>query len=386
LNEVDMSEAVPSGEAPVPLITGGSDNQPARLRKIWQAAIRTEASDVLIRPGVPVKFRVRGTLKNVDAPPFSPQEMEQEIQAMLSPEQWRHYQQAGSIDLAHSYDPDNRFRVNVFRTMGRSAIAARRVSSKILNYEQLRLPPILGQITEAHQGLILLCGVTGSGKSTTIAAMLQQINETRPCHILTLEDPVEYLFKDAKALVNQREIGVDVPNFASGLRALVRENPDVVLIGEMRDRETFEAAVQAAETGHLVFGTVHASSASQCFGRIYNLFPPEERSLIRDMFAHTLKAIVYQKLLKTLLPEVPRVPAVEVLLNTPVVTKFIEESRENELPDIIRNSQAEGMIDYHAWLVDLVNKEYIHPRVAMEAARNADDLRMRLKGIRTGTG
>lgn len=388
-----MSDTIEESESDVTSTPPDQASMPApkenmqigRLRKIWQAAIRMEVSDVILRPGIPVKFRMRGELKNVDTPPFSGEELEAEVRAMLSDEQWEAFKHKGSADIAYAYDADNRFRVNIFRTMGRPAIAARRVSSKILNYEQLHLPPIMSDICDAHQGLILLCGVTGSGKSTTIAAMLQQINETRAAHILTLEDPVEYIFKDAKCIVNQREVGVDLPSFAVGLRALVRENPDVVLIGELRDRETFEAAVQAAETGHLVFGTVHASSASQCFGRIYNLFPPEERELIRDMFAHTMKAIVYQRLLKTLLPAVPRVPAIEVLLNTPIVTKYIEEGRETELPDIIKQSQQEGMIDYHAWLVDLVNKEYIHPRTAIEVARNAEEVKMRMKGIKTGT-
>ena len=215
--------------------------------------------------------------------------------------------------------------------------------------------------------------------------MLQQINETRPCHILTIEDPVEYIFKDAKAIVNQREVGIDLVSFGEGLRALVRENPDVVLIGELRDRETFEAAVQAAETGHLVFGTVHASSAHQCFSRIYNLFPPEERPLIREMFSQSVQAIVYQRLLKTIVPSIPRVPAVEVLLGTPAVRKYILEEREVELPDLIRKAQGEGMIDYNEWLVSLTDRELIHPQVALEAARNPDELQMRLKGIKTGT-
>ncbi|MBI1367822.1 MAG: PilT/PilU family type 4a pilus ATPase [Planctomycetes bacterium] len=358
-----------------------------RLRKFWEAAVKMEASDILIRPGQQVKFRLRGSLRSADAPAFTNEEFDAEIRDMLNDEQWQQLHHAGSVDMAYALDADNRFRVNIFHTMGRKAIAARRISSKILGYADLHLPPIMGKIAEAHQGMILLCGVTGSGKSTTIAAMLQQINETRPCHILTIEDPVEYMFKDAKALVNQREIGIDVPNFATALRALVRENPDVVLIGELRDRETFEAAVQAAETGHLVFGTVHASSCAGAFGRIYNLFEPEERELIRDMFAYSMKAIVYQRLLKTIKPELPRVPTVEVLLNTPIVTKLILEGREVELTEVIRNNEGEGMIDLNSSLVDLVNREYIHPRTAMEAARNVDELKMRLKGITTrGTG
>ncbi len=355
-----------------------------RLRKFWEATIKLQASDIIIRPGNKVKFRMRGELKNANDPPFTNEELEGEIKAMLNADQWAYYEKNGSIDIAYAFDTENRFRVNIFRTMNRHAIAARRISSQIKNFEELYLPAIMGKVCEAHQGLVLLCGVTGSGKSTTIAAMLQKVNQERACHILTLEDPVEYMFKDVKALINQREIGLDVPTFALGLRAMVRENPDVVLIGELRDRETFEAAVHAAETGHLVFGTVHASSCAQCFSRIYNLFPQEERGLIREMFAQTLVSIVYQRLLKTLVPDVPRVPAVEVLLNNPIVQKYIFDGREAELGDVIIKCEGEGMISLNSCLVELVDKEYIHPKTALEASRNPDELKMRFKGMRAG--
>lgn len=366
--------------------TDTSDNGSGRLRKFFGAAIRLEASDLIIRPDVPIKFRLRGALQSADAKAFTNEELEHEINAILDERQQLEFHNNGSADLAYSYDEDNRFRVNVFRTMGQPALAARRVSSEILNFEQLHLPPVMEQIADATQGLVLLCGVTGSGKSTTIASMLQRVNQNRACHILTLEDPVEYLFRSEKALVNQREIGIDVPDFTTGLRALVRENPDVVLIGEMRDRETFEAAVQAAETGHLVFGTIHASSCAGAFGRIYNLFPTEERGLVREMLGQTMVAFVYQRLMKTLVPEIARVPAVEVLLNNPVVRKQIMDGNESELGDVIKANTDGGMIDLTSSLVDLVNRQYIHPKVAQAAARNPDELKMRLKGIVTGTG
>ena len=367
-----------------PIDTDHSDRiKGTRLRKFYEAAIRFQASDLIVKPGTPIKIRLKGDLKSLDAEPFTVEEFESDIARFLTEAQHGHFDRHGSVDLAYDFDDDNRFRVNVFQARGHLALAARRVSSEILGYEDLHLPKSMAKIPEARQGLVLLSGVTGSGKSTTIAAMLQQINESRPCHIVTLEDPIEFIFKDKKAVVNQREIGVDVPNFTEALRALVRENPDVVLIGEMRDRETFEAAIQAAETGHLVFGTVHASSASQAFGRIYNLFPPEERDLIRDMFSTTLRAIVYQKLLPTIRDDLSRVPAVEILLNNPVVQKYIQDGREVELPEVLRQSREEGMMDMASSLVDLVSKEYIHPRVALANAFNADELRMRLKGITT---
>jgi len=210
------------------------------------------------------------------------------------------------------------------------------------------------------------------------------INETRACHILTIEDPIEYLFKDGKAIVNQREVGIDVPSFPIGLRAMVRENPDVVLIGEMRDKETFEAALQAAETGHLVLGTIHASSASQAFGRIYDLFPAEERDNIRNMLAYQMQAFVYQKLLPTIREDIQRIPAVEILLQSPPTRKYILESREHQLGEVIKSAREAGMQTFTDSLVDLVEKNFIHPRTAQSAAFNAEEVKMRLKGINTG--
>jgi len=357
-----------------------------RMKKFFKAAIDNEASDLIIKTDHKARLRLQGDLKKMDAEPFSPEEMETSIEKLLSAAQLEHFKNHGSIDMAYAFDADNRFRVNVFRAAGKTALAARRVSSEILNFEQLHLPENLNRITELREGLVLLCGVTGSGKSTTIAAALQAINESRPCHIVTLEDPIEYIFKDNKAVINQREIGVDAVNFTEGLKSLVRENPDVVLIGELRDRETFEAAINAAETGHLVFGTVHASSASQAFGRIYNLFPPDERDLIRDMFAGTMQAVIYQKLLPTLRDDLDRVPAIEVLYNNPVVEKYILDGREVELDEVIREAKGEGMLDFTSSLVDLVEKEYIHPRVAQANAHNSDELKMRLRGIKSGKG
>jgi twitching motility protein PilT len=354
-----------------------------RLRKYWEAAVRMEASDLLIRPGLLPRLRIGGSLKNVEDEPFTTEQLENDIKKLLSVEQWDIYHRQGSVDFAYEYDEDNRFRVNIFQSRGQPAIAARRISSVIPSYSQLHLPPIMDKIAQNRQGLVLLCGVTGSGKSTTIASMLQEINKERACHILTLEDPIEYIFKSEKAIVNQREIGIDVPDFTIGLRALVRENPDVVLIGELRDHETFAAAIQAAETGHLVFGTIHSSSCSGAFSRIYNLFPAEERGLIREMLSSTLRALVYQRLLKSINPAVPRVPAVEVMLQTPAVQKYISDGREAELDDVIRNAQREGMIDYATSLVDLVNRELIRPKEAIAVARNADEVKMRLKGIKT---
>ena len=354
------------------------------LSKYFKAAVKFGASDLIMRGGQPPKLRLKGALKALDTRPPTVQEFNDWIHDGLSEEQIEQYQDKGSLDLGIDFDVDgekHRFRVNIFLTRSRSAIAARRVSNEILNFEQLHLPPAMEKITHAKQGIILLCGVTGSGKSTTIAAMLDEMNKRDPIHILTIEDPIEYLFEDKKAMINQREIGLDCPSFAIALRAMVRENPDVVLVGEMRDRETFEAALQAAETGHLVLGTIHASSATQAFGRIYDLFPAEEREAIRTLLAYQMQAFVYQKLLPTLKEDMARVPAVEILLQSPPVRKAIIEGREAELDKVIKDSRDMGMRTFVDSLVELVETEYIHPRVAQANAPSADEIKMRLRGI-----
>jgi len=351
------------------------------LKKYFEAAVKYGASDLLLRAGQAPKLRLRGTLKSLDTQAMESNEFEKAIEQSMSEEQWKRYTEQGSLDIGYDMNEEHRFRVNLFRTRGRSAIAARRVDNVILDFEDLYLPTVMRDIAELEQGLILLCGVTGSGKSTTIASMLNHVNNTRACHIVTIEDPIEYLFSDEKATVNQREIGIDVPNFATALRALVRENPDVVLIGEMRDKETFEAALQAAETGHLVFGTIHASSASQAFGRIYDLFPPEERDAIRNLLAYQMQAFVYQKLLPTIVDDIARVPAVEILLQSAPSRKYILDGREHELNEVIKQQKQLGMQTFTDSLVELVEKEYVHPRVAQGAAMSPEEVKMRLRGI-----
>lgn len=353
------------------------------LRKFFDACLRFEASDLHMRAGQVPRLRVRGTLRSLDVEPISAEDFEKAIELALSPAQWQMYAERGSIDIGYDLKEGCRFRVNVFRTRGRSGIAARRVTGQILDFQGLHLPESLGEVAQASQGLILLAGITGSGKSTTIASMLQHINERQPVHILTIEDPIEYLFQDAKATVNQREVGIDVPDFPTGLKALVREDPDIVFIGEMRDKTTFEAALQAAETGHLVFGTIHASSASQAFGRIYDLFPAEERDGIRNLLAYQMRAFVFQKLLPTICDDPPRVPAVEVLLQSPSTRRYIIEGREHALDEVIKGAREAGMQSFTDSLVDLVEKELIHPKTAEQFAISPEEVKMRLRGINT---
>ncbi|MSR17905.1 MAG: PilT/PilU family type 4a pilus ATPase [Phycisphaerales bacterium] len=368
-----------------PITTATRGTSPGEGKKAWlswlDATVRFEGSDLIVKSGLQPRIRHRGALRDLTVPAITEEVMFQVAKDILDANQLDHFERHGSIDFAYDFDKGRRFRVNLFMARGRVSIAARLITSRIKRFEELFLPQILGDISMSAQGLILLSGVTGSGKSTSIASMINYVNERKKVHIITIEDPIEYIFEDAKATINQREVGIDCTNFNDALRALVRENPDVVLVGEMRDYETFEAAIRAAETGHLVFGTIHASSAWQTFGRIYDLFPENEREQIRKLLAYNLRAIIYQKLLPSLRPEISRIPALEILINTPPVQKFVLDGREGELLEIIKQGTEEGMVDFTTSLVRLVESEMIHQKVAYEATPKPEELKMRLKGI-----
>jgi twitching motility protein PilT len=359
--------------------------QPGEGKKAWtlwlSAIIKFGGSDLIVKSDLKPRIRHRGVLKDIETDVVTQDLMFQLAKDVLDEGQRDVFAKKGSMDFAYDYDEKNRFRVNLFMARGKPAVAARLITSNIKRFEDLYLPPILGDVAMSAQGLVLFSGVTGSG--TSIASMLQYVNERKKVHIVTIEDPIEYIFKDDKATINQREVGIDCVNFNDALRALVRENPDIALVGEMRDYETFEAAVRAAETGHMVFGTIHASSAWQTFGRIYDLFPVNEREQIRKLLAYNLRAIIYQKLLPTLHQNIARIPALEILINTPAVQKYILEGREGELLDVIKSRDA-GMLDFTSSLVELVEKEYIHQTVALQSTPKPEELRMRLKGISQG--
>ncbi|MBS0192133.1 MAG: PilT/PilU family type 4a pilus ATPase [Phycisphaerales bacterium] len=360
------------------------DPHHTRFGKFLQAAIKLEASDLIMKSDQVPKLRLRGALKPLDCEPVSREEFWEIAKHILDDEQIADLHKFGSVDFAYDYDAKNRFRVNLFQARGKLSVAARLITSRIRRFEDLYLPPIMAEVAMQPQGIVLLCGVTGSGKSTTIASMLDYVNERKSVHIVTIEDPIEYIFEDKKATINQREIGLDCLDFKIALRALVRENPDIVLVGEMRDQETFEAALHAAETGHLVFGTIHASSTTQTFSRIYGLFEQEEVDSVRRILAYQMRAFVYQKLLPTLHPDIARIPALEILVNNGVVRKFILEGREGELREYLKSVEAEqqGMVDFNRSLVRLVEQEYIHLRVAQETSPNVDELNMMLKKLK----
>jgi len=353
------------------------------LDKLPRAAIKARASDLHLKVGQPPKLRLYGQLKNTTGEVMTGKRIEELVFEILSPAQKEFFLKHGTLDFAHEVDGEHRFRTNIFRQRGMMSFAARRVNTVIPPFEDLHLPPVLEKISNNSQGLVLVAGPTGCGKTTTIASMINYINRTRSCHIITIEDPIEYLFKDAKAIVSQREIGIDVKDFDEALAYLMRQDPDVVFIGEMRDTKTVTAGMRAAETGHLVFGTMHSANASQSIHRLLDMFPQAERDLVRQTLSLTFKAIISQVLMPCLKEGVDRIPALEVLVANPAARKLISEGREVDLPSVIRSSHEEGMLDLTDNLCKLVQDGSIDPKDAYKYAPNTEELRMALKGIRT---
>lgn len=367
-------------------VEGGHEENPnAAINRLFRACQKLGASDVHLKAGAPPRFRLPAGVRTAQEPPLSSEAIESLVFEVITDLQKEYFLEHGALDFAHQVPDLDRFRVNVFRQRGMTSVAARRVTKQIANFEELKLPPILKDICQIHQGLILLAGITGSGKSTTIAAMINHVNATRACHIVTIEDPIEYIFEDDKAFINQREIGIDVQDFQEALKYLMRQDPDVVLVGEMRDRETFEAAVHAAETGHLVFGTIHASGAAQTMTRILDLFPEDARAQIRQALVFNLKAVVCQKLLPSLHPKRPRVPCCEIMIANPSIRKLLAEGRDFEITTVLKTAIEEGMQDFTEALYLLLEEECIDMKTALEVAPNPDELKMRLKGIRSGS-
>jgi len=356
----------------------------AEVSRLLQALVRLEGSDLHLKVGKPPYVRVKGALQPLKADPISDEAMTRLVSSMLDARRREILERDGGCDFATTAEVDGvtwRFRVNVLRQQGSLGLVARRVNNSIPDFKGLYLPPAIEKLCQFDQGLILLAGITGSGKSTTIASMLNYINQHYRKHILTLEDPIEFVFTEDKCLINQREIGQDVKDFGVGMKHAVREDPDIILVGEMRDEETFMTAIHAAETGHLVFGTIHASSAATTITRILDLFPEEMHSALRSAIAFNMKGIVAQKLLKSIKPGVSRVPVVELMLFDVMVRKYVLEGDDHMLGDHIRKSARDGMQDFTMSLKSLIDQELIDRRDALEIAPNREALQMALKGI-----
>lgn len=358
--------------------------------KLFRMVMKFKGSDLHLKVGVAPSMRLSGVLRQMQLPVLTQNDMERLLYPLLTPRQRSILEDEGGTDFAHVViDPngdETRFRVNLFRQRGKLSLVARRISTSIPDFEKLGLPAVLGEIASADQGIIILAGVTGSGKSTTIASMLQYVNSRERVHILTIEDPIEFTFKDDKAIINQREVGIDIIDWDTALKHAVRQDPDIILVGEMRDRDTFSAALHAAETGHLVFGTIHASSAPSTISRILDLFPQDMHPAMRQNLAFNLKAVVAQKLLQTTKEYAEstgatRVPLVEIMRMNPTVRKLILTEEDIKLADAIRIGREEGMVDFTESLRMLVVEEKVERATAFEVAPNVEELKMALKGI-----
>ena len=352
--------------------------------KLFRACVKLEASDLHLKVGNPPMLRVDGTLRPLDRGPMDDEEMVRVCFPLMNERNRKIFEHDGGADFAYTLEVDGtvwRFRVNLLQQLGHVGLVARRVNSWIPDFEGLNLPPSIESLCQYDQGMILLAGITGSGKSTTLASLLNWVNRRYRKDILTLEDTIEFVFKEEKCLINQREIGLDVVDFEVGMKHAVREDPDVMLVGEMRDKETFMTAIHAAETGHLVFGTIHASSAATTIGRILDLFPQNMHSALRSAITFNMRGIIAQKLLPSIKEGVGRVPTVEIMYFSPIVQKLILEEQDEKLPDAIRVGKEEGMQDFTQSLKELVDKQLIDREVALQVAPNREALKMALKGI-----
>ena len=354
-----------------------------KLEDILKLALAKGASDIHLKVGVPPIFRIDGTLRALkEAPRLSP-EMTKEIAfSVMNDRQKERFKKNNEIDLSYAVSGLGRFRVSIFMQRGSASLVLRTIPFKIPTIEELLLPKVIEKLAMERRGLILVTGTTGSGKSTTLAAMINYINTQRNAHIITIEDPIEFLHRDKKSIINQREVGQDTGTFPSALRAALRQDPDVILVGEMRDLETIETAILAAETGHLVLSTVHTLDATETINRIIAVFPPYQQEQIRIQLASVLKGVISQRLVPKA-DGVGRVPAVEVLIATARIREYIEdEHRTKEIGDAIAEGHVQyGMQTFDQSLMALLGQNLITYEEALSQASNPDDFALKYSGV-----
>ena len=345
------------------------------IERILAVADERGASDIHLVCGEPPVIRVDTGLVRIDHPTLQLEDLNTQIETMLQDAQQETFSEHQDVDLSWA-TANCRYRVNVHLQKGVPAIAMRTVKTKIPPLDTLNLPPAIAQLAELPRGLVLVTGDTGSGKSTTLASILQKINEKQSRHIITLEDPVEYTFDSSCCLVEQRELGRDMPSFASGLKHALRQDPDIILVGEMRDLETTSLAISAAETGHLVLSTLHTVNASQTVERIIDMYPANQQAQVRSMLANTLRSVVSQ----TLLPKIGggMVPAVEILLCDPAVRNIIREARTFEIPNVIETNSRKGMVARDASIATLVFNGLVEKDIAIANSTDPQRLQMTL--------
>ena len=350
------------------------------FNKILHAAVEGGSSDIHIKIGTPIIFRINRQLIAVDAPIPTEEWMNEVVRHIVPPHARKRLEEDREVDFSYFYPGVGRFRTNLFQQRGQLCLAMRYVKTNVPGFEQLGLPEILRSIAEEHRGIILVAGSTGSGKSTTLAAMIEHVNANFKKHIITLEDPIEFVFEDNQSVVEQREVGLDTQSFTHGLKHILRQDPDIIMVGEMRDATSFQAAMSAADTGHLVLSTLHTTTAALSVTRILDFFKVDEREQVRRQLAGTLKAVICQRMVASL--EGGMVPAVEILINSPTVRKLIEENRLDKLSAAIETGADDGMQSFNQALLKLVKEDRkVSEKEALSKASNPQALEMNFKGI-----
>ena len=354
------------------------------LHKVLKTAVTANASDVHIKENCPVAFRIDGEMTSSDYVAKS-EVIAEFMRQVATEEQIKKYYINGDLDLSHREPDVGRFRVNIHRQRNFNSINFRWVKNQIMTFDDLGLPPVLADISMSQRGIVILTGTTGSGKSTTLAAMLDYINTQVHAHVITIEDPIEYEFADKLCFFEQREVGIDTISFASALKHALRQDPDVIMVGEMRDKASFEAALQAADTGHLVMTTLHASNAAQTINRILDFYEKNEQEPIREALANNLKAVISQRLVPRASGS-GRAPATEIMINTPIVNKLLEEDRLERLSAAIAAGRGDGMMTFNQCLLDLVNNGIVTEDDALVVSDNPEALKMNFEGIFLSAG
>ncbi|HEZ2225072.1 TPA: type IV pilus twitching motility protein PilT [Neisseria meningitidis] len=334
---------------------------------------KNKASDLHLSSGISPMIRVHGDMRRINLPEMSAEEVGNMVTSVMNDHQRKIYQQNLEVDFSFELPNVARFRVNAFNTGRGLAAVFRTIPSTVLSLEELKAPRIFQKIAESPRGMVLVTGPTGSGKSTTLAAMINYINETQPAHILTIEDPIEFVHQSKKSLINQRELHQHTLSFANALSSALREDPDVILVGEMRDPETIGLALTAAETGHLVFGTLHTTGAAKTVDRIVDVFPAGEKEMVRSMLSESLTAVISQNLLKTRDGN-GRVASHEILISNPAVRNLIRENKITQINSVLQTGQASGMQTMDQSLQSLVRQGLIAPEVARKRAQNSESM------------
>ena len=355
------------------------------LRDALQELVRRQGSDLHLKVGRPPVLRINGELVETGLPVLRPEDLKRCAEQTLSPRQREEFAEQKEIDFAIGVQGLGRFRANIFQQRGTLGMAFRSIPFEVPSLDSLDLPPVLEQIAVSPRGLVLVTGVTGSGKSTTLAAMLRHMNERRAVNIVTVEDPIEFLHRDAMAIISQREVGSDTHSFHDALRHVLRQDPDVIMLGEIRDRPSMETVLKAADTGHLVLSTLHTTDAAQTIGRIISFFPPHQHQEIRGMLANALRAVVSLRLIPRA-DRPGRVPAAEVLVNTAAIAQLIRTGDESQsIPDLIADGQVQyGMQTFDQSLLGLYQRGWIGYEWAVHYASNPSEFALRVSGVQPG--